>query len=70
MSQQTINLQRSAFSVFEFCAAFRMSKAHFYNLLKAGVGPRLMKIGRRTLISAEAAEEWRKRMEGDFAKAA
>jgi hypothetical protein len=35
----------------------------FYNLLKRGDGPAIMKVGRRTLISAEAAAEWRRRME-------
>jgi hypothetical protein len=34
-----------------------------YELLNRGLGPRLMKIGRPTLISSEAAAEWRARME-------
>ena len=35
----------------------------FYKLLKAGKAPRIMKIGRRTLITYEAIQEWREAME-------
>ena len=37
--------------------------ATFYELLAAGRGPRVMKVGKRTLISVEAAAEWRRKME-------
>jgi hypothetical protein len=46
-----------------FCREHGISRAHFYNLLKHGDGPAIMKVGRRTLISAEAAAAWRHRME-------
>ena len=46
-----------------FCREHGISRAHFYNLLKRGDGPAIMKVGRRTLISAEAAAEWRRQME-------
>jgi predicted DNA-binding transcriptional regulator AlpA len=46
-----------------FCQEHGISRAHFYNLLKRGDGPAVMKVGRRTLISAEAAAAWRRRME-------
>ena len=52
-----------AFSIPEFCRRHGISRAHFYNLSKNGRGPALMRVGRRTLISAEAAAEWRRRME-------
>ena len=52
-----------AFSIPEFCRRHGISRAHFYNLSKSGHGPALMRVGRRTLISAEAAAEWRRRME-------
>lgn len=54
----------AAFNVAEFCAAFRIGKGTFYKLLKEGKGPKLLKVGRRTLVSLEAAEAWRKKMEG------
>ena len=31
--------------------------------MKDGRGPRMMKLGRRTLISAEAAADWRRQIE-------
>jgi len=52
-----------AFSIPEFCRRHGISRAHFYNLSKSGNGPAVMRVGRRTLISAEAAAEWRRRME-------
>src|SRR3974390_2677786 len=51
------------FSIPEFCRRHGISRAHFYNLFKSGHGPAVMRVGRRTLISAEAAAEWRRRME-------
>lgn len=49
----------AAFSVFGFCVAHGLSRSLFYRLLRAGEGPRVMKCGRRTLISVEAARDWR-----------
>ena len=51
------------YSVSEFCRAHGISRGTFYKLLADGRGPKVAKIGRRTLISTEAAEEWRRRME-------
>ncbi len=56
-----------AFSVDEFCAAHRICRANFYGLLKKGEGPRIMKVGGRTLISVEAAADWRRAREADTA---
>jgi predicted DNA-binding transcriptional regulator AlpA len=50
------------YDVESFCRAHRISRAHFYNLLKDRRGPRVMKIGRRTLITEEAAQRWREDM--------
>ena len=58
------------FSVAAFCAQHSVSRSLFYRLLKEGRGPRVTKISRRTLISAEAAAEWRARMERETEKAA
>lgn len=54
-----------ASTVPQFCDQHHISKVHFYNLVKQGKGPRLMKLGRRTLISSEAAADWRARMEAE-----
>ena len=52
-----------AFTVSQFCGSHNVSRTYFYELLKQGKGPRLMRVGRRFLISAEAAADWRKAME-------
>lgn len=51
------------YSVKDFCQSFGISIPMFYKLSREGKGPRLMKVGRRTLISSEAADQWRKNME-------
>lgn len=57
-------MNKHAFTVDQFCAAHGdISRAFFYKLVRAGRGPRLMKVGTRTLVSEEAAAEWRKEME-------
>lgn len=61
MSQSTH--EKKSFSIKHFCATHGISRATFYNLVKKQLAPRLMKVGKRTLISAEAAAEWRARME-------
>jgi len=47
----------------DFCTSHKISRSMFYKLLKAGKAPRIMKIGRRTLITYEAIQEWREAME-------
>ena len=54
---------KSAATVPQFCDGHNISRTHFYELIKLGRAPRLMKVGRRTLISQEAAADWRQRME-------
>lgn len=55
---------KPSYTIPNFCADHgNISRSFFHKLVNEGNGPRLMKIGRRTLISAEAAAEWRSRME-------
>jgi predicted DNA-binding transcriptional regulator AlpA len=56
-------MPRQAWTIDEFCQAHAISRATFYNLLKRGTGPRVMKVGARTLVSDAAATEWREQME-------
>lgn len=51
------------YDVASFCKANKISRALFYQLVKTGKGPRLMKVARRTLITPEANADWRKEME-------
>jgi hypothetical protein len=64
-TRQQSGVELKAFSVDEFCEAHRISRAFFYLLQKERRGPRTLKVGRRTLISAEAAAEWRNRPTGE-----
>ena len=66
----TTNPETAATTVDEFCQAHRISRASFYNYLKAGQGPAVMKVGGRTLVSHEAAAAWRRRMEAQTSKVA
>ncbi|MGE4238690.1 hypothetical protein [Hydrogenophaga sp.] len=70
MNQQAIGhgyAPRAAATVPQFCDGHNISRTHFYELIKQGRAPRLMKVGRRTLISSEAAADWRRRMEAETA---
>jgi len=54
------------FTIPEFCSTHGdISRQFLHKLIKDGKGPRLMKVGRRTLITAEAAADWRKQMENE-----
>jgi hypothetical protein len=52
--------QRGAYSVSAFCEAYGLSVPMFYKLRAKGLAPAVMKIGTRTLISYEAADQWRR----------
>ena len=58
-------ISRPTSTIAQFLADHNISRTHLHNLQKAGKGPRVMRVGRRVLISAEAAAEWRRRMEDD-----
>ena len=60
----------ATYTVPQFLSSHNVSRTHFYALVKEGKGPRLMKVGRRTLVSAEAAADWRKHMEVETGAAA
>jgi hypothetical protein len=62
VDNQTIP-NRSASSIDQFCEAHGISRAFYYKLEASGRGPRVMAVGRRILISAEAAADWRREME-------
>lgn len=70
MSTATIGHAPQAYTVTQFADAHHVSRTHVYQLIKDGKGPRLMKVGRRTLISVEAAADWRRQIEQETATAA
>ena len=61
---------KCAYSVDEFCETHGISRGLYYKLVKDGRGPEIMKLNTRTLISREAGEEWRRRMERETAASA
>ena len=58
---------KDAYEIVEFCLRHGISRATLYNLWRDGKGPRRMKVGARTLISREAAEDWRRQCETEVA---
>jgi hypothetical protein len=56
-----------AFTIDEFCRAFRISRSMFYKMQKAGEGPVVMRAG-KPLISYAAAADWRRSREAAFCR--
>jgi len=52
-----------AMSIRAFCAQHGISEDMFYKMKREGWGPATMKVGSRTLISHEAAADWRRERE-------
>jgi hypothetical protein len=56
-------VDQAAYSIDEFCKAHRIRRAMYYKLDHQGLGPRVMRVGTRALISKEAAADWRRERE-------
>lgn len=52
-----------AFTINDFCKAYSISRSLFYKLQHQGKAPQTFKLGKRVLISSDAAEQWQKSME-------
>jgi hypothetical protein len=52
-----------AYTIPEFCQSHKLSEAFYFKLKSEGRGPLEMKVGRRRMISAEAAAAWRQAQE-------
>jgi excisionase family DNA binding protein len=48
----------AAYTVEEFCEALRLSRGTFYNLIRRGEGPRLLRVGRKVLVSTDAMADF------------
>jgi hypothetical protein len=53
----------AVYTIATFCAAHHISAAMFFKMQNADQAPRTMRVGRRVLITFEAAHEWRQRCE-------
>lgn len=59
-----------AYSIEECALAYGLGRTTMFNLFSQGRGPRTFRVGRRVLISAEAAQEWIRSLERDSGVAA
>jgi hypothetical protein len=57
----------AAYTISEFCAAYRLSRSKLYQLWTAGIGPRFFRVGAKILISNDAAVDWRREREAEAA---
>lgn len=57
-------VDNGAMSVPQFCERYDITKPTFYKLCAQRLGPDVLKIGRRTLITHRSAAEWETRMMG------
>lgn len=64
------NTPHLAFSVPQFCRNHHLSTSFYYELKKEGLAPKEIRIGRKVLISTEAAADWRRDMEARSTEAA
>lgn len=62
-----MNTTIKAHDINTFCETFGISRSFFYKLKRQNKAPRTMKVGSKTLISVDAAEEWQKQMEQESA---
>jgi hypothetical protein len=59
MPKRALLSDRAAYTIDEWCAAHRLSRRKYYDLVEQGISPRIMRIGTRVLVSVEAAAAWR-----------
>jgi hypothetical protein len=63
--QHTSASPRALFSIDQFCVDHSICRAFYYKLQRQGRGPAQIKLGARTMISAESAAAWRQRMQAE-----
>ena len=54
--------ERLAYPVPIFCAEIGISKSQLYVLVAKGEGPRITKLGRRSVILADDGKDWLRQM--------
>jgi excisionase family DNA binding protein len=63
MTNKQMQIAPAAFTVDEFCSTYRVSRTTLHRLMVSGNGPNTFRIGRRRLITREAADTWVKAQE-------
>jgi hypothetical protein len=55
--------QHAAYTVNEFCTAYRISRSKLYQLWDEDIGPRFLKVGAKIIITVDAARDWQRERE-------
>lgn len=64
----TTQWKHRAFTVSEFCDAYRISKAQYYELKRIGQAPEEAHVKGRVIIAVEAANRWLQARQADARK--
>jgi hypothetical protein len=67
---KSMDPQALAMSIHAFCARHDISEDMYFKMQREGWGPRVMRVGARTLISIESAADWRREREEEAENAA
>lgn len=54
---------KDAYTIGEFCERHGISRSFYFKTQNVGLGPLVMHLGNRVMISREAAEAWRRERE-------
>lgn len=60
-------MEKSAYSIAEFCYRNGICKASYYNLKKVGKGPREMAVGGQKRITPASEADWQRDREAEAA---
>ncbi|MER9421445.1 hypothetical protein NKI88_03170 [Mesorhizobium sp. M0317] len=63
-------LEKSSYTINEFCLRNSMSATLFHKLIAQGLGPKPYRVGAKVLITAEAEREWKLAMQNPTGRAA
>ncbi|MFA6064153.1 MAG: hypothetical protein WC736_16305 [Gallionella sp.] len=61
-------MDKQAFTLTEFCEAYKVSRGRLHELEQGGLGPKTYRIASRQYVSLSAAQAWQQRMESGAAK--
>ncbi|MHB0982909.1 MAG: hypothetical protein ACYC02_05930 [Thiobacillus sp.] len=60
-------MEKQAFTITEFCEAYKVSRGRLHELEQAGLAPKTYRIESKPYVSLSAAQEWQARMEAGAA---
>ena len=61
-------MDKQAFTISEFCIAYKVSRGRLFELEQAGLAPKIYRVASKPYISLSAAQEWQQRMEAGAAE--